>query len=344
MKRTKILTALFVGGSVVFIMMTFYFYQVFYTANLNTSKDQASVLIKKGDDIEAVTKFLSDQELVQDRLSFRFETKFLKYNDNVKPGHYVLTKNMSNLEAVRLLRSGAQTPVRVTFNNARLKKDLAKKICASLVADEKEFLKLLNDDKFLADYGFDSETILTMFLPNTYEMYWTTDAKGLFDRMKREYNSFWNQKRKDKANELGMTQKEVAILASIVQAETLKSDEKPRVAGVYMNRLKKNMLLQADPTVVFAVGDFSIRRVLNKHLETDSPYNTYKYTGLPPGPINVPIASSIDAVLNYEKHKYIFFCASDEFNGYHNFARTSAEHSRNAAKYQRALNKKKIMK
>lgn len=344
MKKTTVLTGLFVGGTIIIIMMSFYFYQVFYTANINTQNDRVSVFIKEGDDIEDVTKFLTDRSLVQERLSFRFVTKLLKYNETIKPGHYVLTKDMTNLEAVRMLRSGAQTPVRVTFNNARLKKDLANRICKNLTADENKFLKLLNDEAFVANYGFDTKTILTMFLPNTYEMYWTTDEKGLFDRMKREYDAFWSQKRKERADELGMTPIEVSVLASIVQAETLKSDEKPRVAGVYMNRLKKNMLLQADPTVVFAIGDFTIRRVLNKHLETDSPYNTYKYTGLPPGPINVPVASSIDAVLNYEKHKFIFFCASDDFSGYHNFATTSAGHARNAAKYRAALNKKGIKK
>lgn len=344
MKKTSIYASLFIGGSMLVIMFTFYFYQVFYTPNLNISKDYASVFIEKGDKIEDVTKFLIDNRLLEDVPSFRFVTRLLEYNENIKPGHYVLTKEMNNLEAVRLLRSGAQTPIKVTFNNARLKKDLAKKICKTLAADEKKFLDLLHDNSFLAQYGFNSTTILTMFLPNTYEMYWTTDEKGVFDRMKREYDRFWNQQRKDKANEIGLKPVEVSILASIVQAETIKNDEKPRVAGLYMNRLNKNMLLQADPTVVYAVGDFTIRRVLNKHLETDSPYNTYKNVGLPPGPINVPAASSVDAVLNHEKHNYLFMCASDDFSGYHNFARTSAEHARNAAKYQRALSKKGIMK
>lgn len=344
MKKTSIYASLFIGGSMLVIMFSFYFYQIFYSPNLNIALDQASVLIKKGDKIEDVTAYLKNNKLLEDELSFRFVTKQLKYNDNIKPGHYVLTKKMTNLEAVRLLRSGAQTPVRVTFTNARLKQDLAKKLCKQLVADEKTFLDLLNNDEFLSTYGFNSTTIPAMFLPNTYQMYWTTDEKGIFDRMKKEYDRFWNQKRKDKATEIGLKPIEVSVLASIVQAETLKSDEKPRVAGVYMNRLNRGMMLQADPTVVFAAGDFSIRRVLNKHLEIDSPYNTYKNTGLPPGPINVPNASSVDAVLNYEKHKYIFFCASDDFSGYHNFARTSAEHSRNAAKYQRALNKKGIKK
>jgi UPF0755 protein len=304
--------------------------------------EQASVFIKPGDNIDDVTKYLKDSRIMENTMSFRVVTRFLEYNNNVKPGHYVFTKKMNNIEAVRLLRSGAQTPMKVTFNSARTRKDLVEKITPYLIADPKEFLTKLNDNAYLKQYGFDSLTITAMFIPNTYEMFWTTDVDGVFKRMKREYDRYWNDERKQKAAALSLTPLQVATLASIVQGETQMNDEKPRVAGVYLNRLKKGMKLQADPTVIFALQDFTIKRVLLKHLETDSPYNTYKYEGLPPGPINVPDPTSLNAVLNYEQHSYIFFCAKEDFSGYHNFAETAAQHGKNAEKYRQALNKKGI--
>lgn len=347
MNKRNLLIALFISGSVIAVSTVFYAYQVFYAKIINqTAKNEVEFFIKPTDNIDEVTENLVRNSLLDSRskLHFRFVSKFLEYNENVRAGRYVIPQNISNTELVRLLRSGAQTPVNVTFNSARLKADLAKKICSSLLADEAKFLEMLNNSEFVNQYGFDTLNIQSMFLPNTYQMYWTTDEKGLFDRMKREYDAFWNEKRTAKAKEINLTPKEVSVLASIVQAETAKNDEKPRVAGVYMNRLQKGMLLQADPTVIFSLGDFTIKRVLNKHLEYESPYNTYKNTGLPPGPINVPSPNSISAVLNYEKHDYIFFCASEDFNGYHNFAKTSAQHSRNAEKYRNALNAKKVYK
>ncbi|HPG72744.1 MAG TPA: endolytic transglycosylase MltG, partial [Bacteroidales bacterium] len=183
-----------------------------------------------------------------------------------------------------------------------------------------------------------------MFLPNTYEFYWNTSARQFTDRMKQEYDVFWTEERiaKAKESEYPMTQVQVSILAAIVEQETRMNDEKPRVAGVYINRLKKGMLLQADPTVIFAANDFSIQRVLFSHLEIDSPYNTYKYQGLPPGPICIPSVTSIDAVLNYEKHEYLYFCAKDDFSGYHSFAKTLQQHNANARKFHRALNQRQI--
>jgi UPF0755 protein len=203
---------------------------------------------------------------------------------------------------------------------------------------------MLSSYDFASKYGFNEQTIMTMFIPNTYEFYWNTSADEFFERMADEYKKFWTDERKQKAKNIGLSQSEVSILASIVELETQKKDERPTVAGVYINRLKKKMLLQADPTVVFALGDFTINRVLKIHLETDSPYNTYKYSGLPPGPIYLPSISSIDAVLNFENHDYIYFCAKEDFSGYHNFAKTLAQHNENARKFQQALNKRKIWK
>jgi UPF0755 protein len=203
---------------------------------------------------------------------------------------------------------------------------------------------LLNNKDFLSDYGFSPFTVFSMFIPNTYEFYWNTSAEQFFKRMNKEYEKFWNKNRETKAKEIGLTKFKVVILASIVEQETQRVDESPIVAGVYMNRLKKGMRLQADPTVIYAVGDFSIKRLFKRHLDYDSPYNTYLYKGLPPGPISLPSISSVDGVLNYEKHNYIFFCAKEDFSGYHNFASTFSQHSIYARNYQRALNNRRIGK
>jgi len=207
-----------------------------------------------------------------------------------------------------------------------------------LEVSEEQFLALLQDSVYIRSFEFEEETILSLFIPNTYEFWWNTSATGLFDRMHEEYQKFWTEERKQKAAALGLSQKEVSTLASIVQAESQKSDERPRIAGVYINRLRMGMPLQADPTLVFAAGDFNIKRVTAKQMAIDSPYNTYKYTGLPPGPINLPDLNSLDAVLNAEKHDYLYFCAKADFSGYHSFAVGYNEHLSNARRYQQALN------
>ena len=245
---------------------------------------------------------------------------------------------MNNLDLVRMLRAGRQVPVQVTFNTIRTKEELAKKITANLEVSEEQFLALLQDSVYIRNFEFEEETILSLFIPNTYEFWWNTSATGLFDRMHEEYQKFWTEERKQKAAALGLSQKEVSTLASIVQAESQKSDERPRIAGVYLNRLRMGMPLQADPTLVFAAGDFTIKRVTAKQMAIDSPYNTYKYTGLPPGPINLPDLNSLDAVLNAEKHDYLYFCAKADFSGYHSFAVSYNEHLNNARRYQQALN------
>jgi UPF0755 protein len=202
----------------------------------------------------------------------------------------------------------------------------------------------LSDDSNYRSDGFKKENIIALFIPDTYEMYWNTDARGLYDRMLKEYNLFWNQQRLAKAREKGLNPAEVAILASIIDDEVVKADEKPRIAGVYLNRIKRGMPLQACPTIKFALNDFTITRILNKYLEVDSPYNTYKHSGFPPGPIGCPSIQGLEAVLNAEKHDYIFFAAKADFSGYHNFSRTLSEHNRYAAIYQRELDKRKIFK
>lgn len=341
MKNQNVALGLFTGGSVFFIMIVVYGYQVFFSPNIALNK-KSQIFIPENATIHQVVDSLKKYNQLEEIVSFMFVAKVLGYQENIKSGRYILEEAMSNIDAVRHLRSGNQTAVKVTFNSVRMKEELAKKITKTLSITEKALLTQIKDVKVAESYGFNADNFGVMFLPNTYNMYWTSDSKNVLDRLHREYKGFWNAKRTAQATALGLTPIEVSILASIVEAETRMNDEKPRVAGVYLNRLKKGMLLQADPTVVFSVGDFTLKRVLNKHLAVDSPYNTYKYKGLPPGPIRIPSSRSIAAVLNAEKHDYIFFCAKEDFSGYHSFAKTSREHSRNARKYRTALNKRKI--
>lgn len=342
-KKKNIYLVLIISVSVIAISMSFYFYQVFFSPNVLIDSDQSYTLkIPSNSTFKTVSDKLFEDRVINDVLSFSFVAKVLDYQEAVKPGLYVIKPKMTNLQLVRQLRSGNQSPIRITFNNVRTKEDLAEKITTNLEIDQSQFLALLQDSVFIRKYDFNEETVMSMFIPNTYEVWWNTGAEALFDRMYKEYQSFWTENRKQKAAELGLSQKEVSTLASIVQAESQKSDERPKIAGVYLNRLKLGMPLQADPTLVFALGDFSLKRVLNIHKETDSPYNTYKYAGLPPGPINLPDINSLDAVLNSEDHNFLYFCAKEDFSGYHSFATNLAQHNANARRYQAALNAAKI--
>lgn len=274
--------------------------------------------------------------------NFNQLASFLDYPENVKTGRYMITPDMNIKEAIRVLQSGQQSPVDLKFNNLRTKEDLAKRISEQLMISEKTLLEELNDSVVAASYGFTSRTFPCMFIPNTYEVYWDISTDKFLKRMKTEYSRFWNEERLKKASELGLTPTEVGILASIVEEECYFPDEYPIVAGLYLNRLNKGQLLQADPTVKFAVGDFSLQRILNKHLEIESPYNTYKNLGLPPGPIRIPSIKGIDAVLNPAQHNYYYMCAKEDFSGRHNFATSHAEHERNATRYRKALNQRRI--
>lgn len=334
---------LLISISVLAISMTFYFYQVFFSPNTLVESDQPYMLKIP---TNAVFKNVNDQlytdRVINDALSFGFVAKILGYQEAVKPGLYKIDPKMNNLQLVRMLRSGAQVPVKVTFNNVRTKEDLAEKITANLEVTQEQFLTLIQDSVYIRKFDFEEETIMSMFIPNTYEFWWNTSPEALFDRMYKEYQTFWTEERKQKAQALGLSQKEVSTLASIVQAESQKADERPKIAGVYLNRLKIGMALQADPTLVYATGDFTLKRILNIHKEIDSPYNTYKNAGLPPGPINLPDINSLNSVLNAEKHNYMYFCAKEDFSGYHAFAVTYTEHLNNARRYQTALNSAKI--
>ncbi len=282
------------------------------------------------------------KQVMRNASSFRLWAERNNYAQSVRTGRYELKNGMSNTQLLRALMRGYQTPVRITFNNIRTNGDLAKRLSAQLMIDSIEVVSALNDSEIMANFDFTRENALSLFIPNTYEVYWNTSVEDLFAYMHKEYQKFWNEERLHKAAGLGLTPSEVSILASIVDEETNYAPEKPVVAGLYLNRLKRGMPLQADPTIKFAWQNFALKRILLKHLEIDSPYNTYKYGGLPPGLIRMPSAQGIDAVLNYEHHNYLYMCAKEDFSGAHRFAVTLAEHNRNAARYQRALNKLRI--
>ena len=249
---------------------------------------------------------------------------------------------MNNNELVNLLRSGRQTPVDVVFNNVRTKEQFAGKIASQLELDSLDLLYAMVDTNFINPLGLDAHTVSSLFIPNTYEFYWNVSITDFLLRMTAEHHHFWTESRRTKAQKLKLSADEITTLASIVEKETLKKDEQPKVAGLYLNRLERGIKLESDPTVIFAIGDFTINRVLNKDLKIDSPYNTYKHKGLPPGPISIPSIQAIDAVLNHEKHDFIFMCAKDDFSGYHNFAKTYTGHLINARKYRKALNQRGI--
>lgn len=318
----------------------FKLYSIYWASNVENEEE--FVYIPTGSSFEEVVSILGENKLIKKTETFQWVAKKMKYDLNVKPGKYLLTKGMNNIEVVSKLRSGNQTPVKFLFNNLRLKQDFAAHAATVLEADSASIMTLFDNDSLAEAYGFERETFFTMFIPNTYEFWWNTSAQKLFERMHTEYNAFWNENRKAKAKALNLNPIEVSILASIVKGEAMHTDEMPKIAGLYLNRLEKGILLQADPTVIFAEQNFEIRRVLNRHLKNPSPYNTYVHKGLPPGPIMLPSIASIDAVLNPEKHGFIYMCAKDDFSGYHNFATNIRDHMVNARKFQRALDLRNI--
>lgn len=320
---------------------TYYIYNVLYGATYKVS-EPTFLYIDERKDFDLLCEQLLAVAPNKDVSNFRALANYLEYPENMRTGKYRVTDGMSQMQLMNTLRRGQQTSVRLTFNNIRLKTDLAERLAAQLMIDDQAILDLLNDSVYCRSLGFTTETISAMFIPNTYEVYWNITADRLFQRMKKEYDTFWTESRMNKATAIGLSPVEVSILASIVEEETAVSDEYPIVAGLYINRLNRNIPLQADPTVKFAVGDFSLQRILFEHLEVESPYNTYKHAGLPPGPLRTPSIQSIDAVLNHTKHRYLYMCAKEDFSGRHNFAITLAEHNRNAERYRAELNRRKI--
>jgi len=264
------------------------------------------------------------------------------YAQSIRTGRYKIEPGKRIIDVYRQLKFHRQEPLMVTVPETRTMPRMAALLSRKIMIDSATIAHALTDTAVCASYGYNLQTLPALFIPNTYEVYWDITLEDLMKRMVKENQNFWNAERMAKAEALGLTPVEVCTLASIVDEETANNDEKPMVAGLYLNRLRKGMLLQADPTVKFAMQDFSLRRILNKHLTTDSPYNTYKYAGLPPGPIKVASIQGIDAVLNATKHDYLYMCAKEDFSGTHNFAVTMREHMQNARRYQQALNKRGI--
>jgi UPF0755 protein len=339
----KFIGFVILAGLIAACAVGYRFYGYICSANMSVvNKSDPFLYIPTNSSFDDVCALLREGGL-NDAASFRRVAGKMNYPGRVKAGRYRLTDGMSNLELVRMLRAGRQIPVKVVFNNIRLNVQLAGAAASSIEADSSGIMALLTDSAYLADhFKLTPQTVLSLFIPNTYEFFWNTSANGFMERMAKERDRFWTESRRQKAREAGLTPLQVSILASIIEEETQKDSEKAVMAGVYINRLNRGMLLQADPTVKYAAGDFTIKRVLNRHKEILSPYNTYQNVGLPPGPIRIPSIASIDATLNYVRHDYLFFCARDDLSGYHNFARTLEQHNRYAQAYQKALNQLKI--
>ncbi len=319
---------------------------VYYLLFIPNVKREGIITIEKEIQIDSLASEL--RPYLKSGRTFLITAKIKRFH-SARPGKFLIKKDLSNNDLINLLRSGQQVEINVTFNNIRSLGDLAGKISKKIIADSVSLLRAFSDRDFLEKNGFTQETALLMYIPNTYRFYYTTDAKGFRSRMLKEYKKFWNPDRMKAAKELGLSPVEVGILASIVKKESVKSSEKPTIAGVYLNRLRKGMKLEADPTAVFAyklvTGDTTtIRRVLNKHISIDNPYNTYQYAGLPPGPIAMPDPEDIDAVLHAEEHDYLFFSADPKRPGYHLFSKTFSEHLKKAQAYRSHLNKRRVFK
>lgn len=298
--------------------------------------------INKEKDYEEVVRQLKEKANLPSEKIFRMLAERMNYPNKVKTGRYSIEDGITMPDVIRRLRSGNQAPVNLTFNNIRTGENLAGRLSQQLMVDSLSLLQAIDNPANAEKFGFNHYTFVSMFIPNTYEVYWDTNIDNLLNRMKKEYDFFWNGERMEKARRIGLTPIQVSTLASIVEEEATYADEYPIVAGLYLNRLNRGMRLEADPTVKFAVGDFSLRRILYRHLEVESPYNTYKNDGVPPGPIRIPSTQAIDATLSPQQHNYLFMCAKDDLSGRHNFATTHAEHARNAAAYQKALNERRI--
>lgn len=320
----------------------FKFYQIYFAPNVTESGK--FLYVRTGGSLDDLLKEIESKDLLRDTKSFSEAAERMDLSLSLKPGRYKLSTGMNNRSLVNKIKAGNQEPVNLKFQNIRRKEDFSGYLSKNLEPDSLTFAQLLDSASFVEQNGFTTENIYTMFIPNTYEMYWNTSALDFFNKMKKEYDKFWNPERKRKAEALKMTPIQVSILASIVDAEAIYNIEMPIIAGLYLNRLERGILLQADPTVIFANGDFTVKRVTWDLLKKDSKYNTYKYSGLPPGPIMMPSIKAIDAVLNKDNNNYLYMCAKEDFSGYHSFAATRQEHEINAKRYRDALNQRKIFR
>jgi len=341
----KILIAVLVIGLIIAAFFSNFVYKAMFKENTAFNNEEAYVYISSQASYEDVREQLVP--LLKDMESFDALAEKKKYNTNLRSGRFVIKKGMNNNEIINSIRS-KNIPLKLSFNNQERLEDLAGRVAFQIEADSLSLLKAMQDETFFKKNGFNQESALSMYIPNSYEIYWNTSAEGFRDKMLKEYQSFWNASRNEKRKALNLSINEVMSIAAIVHKETAKVDERPRVAGVYLNRIRKGMPLQADPTVIYAKklkeNDFNqvIKRVLYKDLEIDSKYNTYKYPGVPPGPITMPDVSAIDAVLNAETHNYYYFVANVKNFGYHKFAKTLSQHNANRNEYVRWINSQGI--
>lgn len=339
MKKKFIITLSIIG--ILLILICLFLFKQYYRFEISNfeSKDgnEHSYHIYPGATIDSVLTLLENDYDIGGITEFYMHSKLLTFN-HPEPGFYTFPAQIANQEVIERLKFGRQTPINITWNNfIRTNADLAGKVTKNLLIDSTQLKQLLDSNEYLAQYGFDRETSKCLFIPNTYQVYWNLTPDQLFQRMLREYNTFWNETRMHKADSIGMTPIQVAIVASIVEGETHNQAEMPLIASLYLNRVHKGMLLQACPTVKYAVGDFKLKRILNKHLAIDSPYNTYKYPGLPPGPIRCPAPTTIDFVLNAPATDYLFMCANPNLDGTHIFSASYRQHSNAAVQYRNTM-------
>ncbi len=314
----------------------------FQSGNTNDFGKQTAIYLKTDASIEDIYKELKERHVLVDFDSFQEMAESSNLGENIHPGKYKIEQGMNNYEIVKLLKSGKQEVVKVVINKLRKKEHIARHLAKKVSTDSASFMKLFADSSFLNKYGINTNEVQCIVMPYTYDVYWNSTPVEIFDKMHKAYKRFWNESRKEKAAKLKLSQAEVITIASIVDEETIKKDEMANVASVYLNRIRKGMKLQADPTARFAYGDFSIKRVLNKHIRFKSPWNTYLVEGIPPGPICTPSPDAIDAVLENKQTEYIFFCAKEDFSGYHNFAKNGTEHEKNADKFRKAMDARGI--
>ena len=329
-----IFIALFLGST---------YYKIYFKPVVPGDLEDYHVAIPSGSTPEEVVALLLDKKIVQDPASFSKAAERMEYfRTPMRPGRFEVQPHWNHVALIRHLRGGPQAPVMVVLTNERLLENVAGKVARFIEPDSTALLQTFQNPNILDSMGYTEETLMALFIPNSYEFYWNTSPEGFLERMQKEYDRFWSKdKRREKAAQLGLSPTEVYTLASIVEKETNQNSEKRRIAGVYLNRLRIGMRLQADPTCIFATRDFEATRVLNYHIQFDSPYNTYEYAGLPPGPIAMASIASIDAVLNPEQHKYLYFCAVGDDSGLHQFAETLAGHNQNVSRYRRNLRERR---
>ena len=342
MRNRKILALFLIVFTVMLSSFAFYGYQLIYTPNINVETNEEIIFtIDKGMTFKELQDKLYNTGVVNDLVAFSFMAKIMGYDKMVQPGHYTLQPDMTNLATIRYFKIGNPI-IQVSFQNLRRLDEVSKVFESFLLLDSATLSQYFDREDVQNKFGMNRNNLISLFMPDTYEFFYKATPEQIMNKMKDNYDAFWTEPRIQKAKNLGLTPQEVVTLASIVKGETAKLDEAPTVAGVYLNRLEIGMRLQADPTLIYAQQDFTIRRVRKGDKNVDSPYNTYKYAGLPPGPINMPSKAYIDAVLNADDNDYLYFCARADFSGYHAFAISFDDHLKNARAFQRALNARGI--